>query len=109
MPTVYVVNKGSHDHSDAERYGEIRYLTKGKVSRYATNNMWREFFPTLKDSKPEDYILVTGLTVMNIVATSIFSSLHGKINLLLYKGPTRDEPGRYVERTFLPLGQGGER
>jgi hypothetical protein len=102
MTKVYIVNKGCHDHSDAKRFGELTYLSDTALNRYATSNMFREFMPKLKKSSPDDYILLTGLSVMGAVACSIFAFLHGRINLLLYKSTRKEgEKGRYVERTIV--------
>ena len=101
MPTVYIVNKGSHDHSDAERFGEIKYLSEGAINRYSTNSMYRTFYPKLLKSKPEDYILTTGLTVMSCIASGLFSMFHGRLNLLIYKASRTGGPGKYIQRNMI--------
>jgi len=60
--------------------------------------MYRDFAEVLKNSEAEDYILPTGLTVMSIIACSIFGRLHGKLNLLLFKSGSERY---YVERAIL--------
>lgn len=95
---VYVINKSGHDFSPAKEYGELVFLSKGMVDKYDTNQMYRQFRKELKDSNPEDYILETSLTTLNVVACSLFAYKHGRLNLLLFKN------GRYVERTIM-LGQ----
>ena len=94
MATVYVVNRGAHDFSPAKQYGELVFMSEGTMSKYAMSNMHRTFMDFLKDSKPEDMILITSLTSMCCIATAIMTHLHGKVNFLLYK----DE--RYVKRTI---------
>ena len=102
MPKVYVINKGCHDHSDAERFGELVFMSEGPINRYAVSRMYREFAHYLVDSHPEDYLLVTGLTIMVSVACVIFGRLHGRVNYLIYSpSRTPGEPGRYVERTIM--------
>lgn len=95
MPTVYVVNKSAHDFSAAEAFGELRFLSVGSKDRYAVNSMHRDFQECLKDSQPNDYILLCGLTVMNCIACSIFAALHGKLNLLIFR------KGSYLERNLI--------
>lgn len=82
---VYIVNKSGHDISDAERFGDIVYLSSGPHSRYATNNIYRTFKPILEVSHPDDYLLLTGLTIMNVIAASIMAMTHGKLNLLIHR------------------------
>jgi hypothetical protein len=95
---VYIVNRGGHDNSDAERFGEIVYLSEGLMNRYATTQIYRQFASILKNSHPGDFILVTGLSVMTAIACSIFSRKHGELNLLLFKSSS--DGGRYVERSL---------
>lgn len=102
MTKVFVTNRGGHDHSDAERFGELIFLSEGSISRYATTQIYRQFSEKLKNSRPEDFLLPTGLTVMNLIASSIMAHMHGRINLLLYK-PSNKKGGQgfYVERSLL--------
>jgi hypothetical protein len=96
MAKVYVINKGGHDYSDAKRFGELHFLSEGPISKFAVSKIYREFAMQLRESTPNDYILVTGLTTMACIACSCFSFLHrGKLNMLLYKN------GRYIERRLL--------
>lgn len=79
----------------AEKYGELIALSEGSMNRYGTNNMHRKFEEILKESSPDDYILMCGLSVMNVIACSIFTHLHGQLNLLMFKD------GGYVERNII--------
>ena len=101
MAKVYIVNKGCHDHSDAQRFGQLVYLSEGAINRYATSTMYREFWPKLLDSDAGDFILPTGLSIMSNIACSIFATIHGRLNLLIYKASRRGGPGRYVERILI--------
>lgn len=92
--TVYVVNNGGHDFSAAERFGRIVYLSDGLLNKYSVNVMYRMFSAKLRNSKPDDYILCTSLTQMNMVAAGIMSVLHDRLNVLIYKD------GGYVARTI---------
>ena len=96
MPTVYIINKGGHDYQDASRFGRVEYLSEGSYSPFAVDKMYREFSLKLRESSPDDYLLITGLTVMACIACSCFSFLHsGKLNLLLYRN------SKYIERKLL--------
>ncbi len=105
MKTVYVVNKSGHDFTAAEKFGELVYLTEGIVEWSGVTKMYRMFAAGLETSKPGDFILLTGLSVMNVVACSCFAYKHGKINLLLWN------KDMYISRS-LKLGElierGGE-
>ncbi len=92
---VFIVNKSSHDFSAAKKFGEIVFLSEGKISRYATNNMVREFTDLMENSSPDDFVVPCSLNVMNSIACAIFACKHGSLNLLLFKD------GSYIERNHI--------
>ena len=85
MPTVYVINKSSHDFSAAERYGPLVYLSEGLIDKWGINQIYREMEHGLASSKPDDYILLTGLPIQCILACAIFAMKHQRLNLLIHK------------------------
>lgn len=95
MSKVYITNKSAHDFSSAASYGRFIFLSEGSINRYATNLMYRRFMEVLQDSKPDDYLLPTGLSTMNLIAATIFALKHRRLNLLLFKD------GAYVERKLV--------
>lgn len=94
MPKVYIINKALHDFSAAKRYGSLHYLSEKPMDRYATNNIFRKFYRILSKSNEEDYILITSLNTMNIIACVIFALKHKKLNLLIHKPKSNN----YIER-----------
>ncbi len=97
MPKVYVPNNSGHDFSHAESFGELRFVTSGTVDRFKINNMYREAVSALEDSTSDDYIMVTGLTQINVVLTSVFAVKHGRLRLLMYDA--KEE--RYILREIV--------
>jgi len=95
MPRVYVVNTSGHDISDAERYGELVVMTEGTVDKFNITIMLRAFNEHLAYSTSDDFILVSGPTVMNCIACAMFAAKHGCLNLLLWRYE-RDGEDRYV-------------
>ena len=89
---VYITNKGGHDFSPAEPYGTFIYLSKGSINRYSVGRMYRQFATGMKHATEQDFILLTSLCVMNIIACVIFALKFQRLNLLLFKN------GGYVER-----------
>jgi hypothetical protein len=95
---VFVVAKGAHDFSAAEKFGELRFLSTSLIQLGSASSIHREFSRILaRESSPDDYILVSGLSLMNGLAFAIFYSLHGRLNLLIYN-KRLDE---YDERTLV--------
>lgn len=96
MPNVFVINKSAHDFSGAERFGELIYLTEGRQGHFNVNTMVTEFATKLKDSKQEDYFVLTSLNVLCVIACAIFVLMHkGHLNVLLFRD------GRYIPRELL--------
>lgn len=93
-PTVYIVNRSTHDYSRAEEYGDLLFLSEGPMDRYEPNAMVRQFTERLRDSSPNDYLVMCALSMMNSVAMTIFVLKHDCVNLLLYRS------NRYEERNL---------
>lgn len=91
---VYIVNKGPHTYEAAARYGRPVALSEGRLSRFAAGHLYRVFKAGLADSRPDDYLLLSGLGLANAIAASVFATMHGRLNLLLYNG------GWYVLRSI---------
>lgn len=94
MSKVFVLNKGPHDYSDAEFYGELVFCTEGSLDRDDTAQMYRVLTPYMNSSGPEDFILLTSLASLCAVASAMFAAKHGRLNLLIYNGDG------YIERTL---------
>ena len=99
MSNVFIVNKSIHDFSAANEFGKLIYLSEGSINRFNTSRIYRMFYPILKNSNKDDYILITGLTIMNLIAAFIFTMKHRRLNLLLF----RSFKGRkeYLERILI--------
>ncbi|MCK5604594.1 hypothetical protein KAR91_22085 [Candidatus Pacearchaeota archaeon] len=92
---VFIVNRSCHNFSAAKKFGELVFMTEGQINRYAISEVFRAFDEPLNNSHVDDYLLVSGMSTMLVVASSILANKHGRINLLLYKN------GRYLERTVM--------
>lgn len=88
MATVWVVNYAGHDFSSALSWGEIRPLTHGYVSLESLDRLKYIFVEATKDSSPEDWLLLSGLMVLNSLASLIMWHRHGRVNLLIHDRKT---------------------
>ena len=89
---VYVTNRGGHSYEAAEKFGEVVYITEGTLNRFATSSLYRAFVDGMKDSQPQDYILITSMSIVNAIGAAVFARKHGCLNLLLYRS------GEYILR-----------
>jgi hypothetical protein len=105
MSKVYVINKAAHDFTAAKEYGQLVFLSSRPINRYATNKMFRIFNETLRLSESDDYILITSLTIMNIIACSLFVLRHEKLNLLIHQPSTNNYIERRMDFTDLATGE----
>lgn len=92
---VFIANKSAHDFSDAERFGELVFVTGGKLNRFNVNDMHRQTAEAMKDSSPRDHIVLCSLNTLNSIICSVFATKHKRLNLLLFK------QGKYIERNIV--------
>jgi len=97
---VFIVNDSGHDFSAAERYGDLVTMSEGPLDKFNLTAMRRVFDQFLQASNPGDFILHSGPGVMNALACSIFASLHGRLNLLLYRADSK-AGDHYVARKLV--------
>lgn len=97
--TIYIVNRSGHDFSAALDHGKrLVYLTEGDTPKLKTNQAYRKIVSKLNKSSSEDYLLLSGLSIINTIAGAVFARKHGRLNLLIYKKKA-GEKGFYVPRT----------
>lgn len=90
MRRVFVPNDAGHDMSDAKRFGEVVYMTRGALRRNAVREHAKAIRSALSTSSPDDYVVVGGLSIITAIAAAAFAARHGHVNFLLW------ERGRYI-------------
>lgn len=103
-PTVFIVNRGNHDYSQAETFGVVQALSEGHLNRFHTTNMARLFSAALANSSKEDFILVGGPVIAVAIACAIFTLKHQRLNLLIWQ-PDDELGGRYICRKTVFAGE----
>jgi hypothetical protein len=93
MPRVWVVNFAGHNHSKAETYGELRFITKGYVSLGSMDRVLFEVVESIAQTEPDDFMLPCGLLILNVIASAACLHRHGVMRVLIWdkKGPTYRE------------------
>lgn len=95
---VYIVSDGGHNYEDAKRFGELIFCTERVIKRSDIAQMYRELGEALLTAQAEDYILVSSLTSMCMVAAAIMADRFGELHLLIY------EDGRYTAHDLILSG-----
>ncbi len=94
MRKVFIVNDGGQDFSSAREFGELVTCTTGLIRKDRIDLMLSDLRLALKDSDPDDLILVSGLTSLCMVAAALMTEWHGKVNMLIW------HDRKYVARTI---------
>jgi hypothetical protein len=100
MPKVLIANDSGHDFSGARSFGEFVILTKGTINRFRLTSMFRTMRNAIMASEPDDLILLSGPTILNVIACSFFTFRHGRLNLLIFRAE-RDGSDHYVVRRLV--------
>lgn len=81
---VWVVNDYDHDFSDAERFGRLIALSTGRVNVFQTHRLKKTFEARMENCQKDDYILLSGAQVLNVIAAMTMAKKVGCVNLLIY-------------------------
>jgi CTP:phosphocholine cytidylyltransferase-like protein len=91
LPNVWVVNNSGHDFSPAYEYGEdVYYLTTGRVNIFKTNKLISEFKGKMANFKEDDWLLLSGNAILNVLAVTVALEKHGMVQTLLYNAITNN-------------------
>lgn len=85
-PRVFVPNKSGHDFSSASEFGEIVFLTTGRVNRHAANTIYQEVAEMMENVNDTDHIIVSSLNIITMMAAAIMARKTGFLNLLVFSG-----------------------
>ena len=88
MGDVYVVNHSGHNIRNAKRYGNIRLLSEGRVNIFATDRITAEFNFALGDFGEDDYILLCGAPILNVLAVVCALKKTPVVRVLVYNAKT---------------------
>ncbi len=85
--TAWIVNYGGHDYSGALNRSDISnidYLTEDYVPLGYLDRVTREVFTKIEKTSPDDYLLISGLTVLNAIAAIAWYRKHHQVKLLIW-------------------------
>jgi len=84
-PKVFA-STDSHDVSSASSFGEVVTLVPSQLGIQSsdTRKIAKMVMGPLKDSQPQDYLLLAGEKSINAIAAAVLSRRHGCLNLIMY-------------------------
>lgn len=99
---VFVVNFSEQDLTDAERFGEIVFLTEGRsINIFNVEGILSDVRPKLADAKIDDYLLLCGSPVLNAIFATLMMFKFGSLNMLIFDAKTRTYTARTVSEVQL--------
>jgi hypothetical protein len=97
-PRVYIPNRSYHDFKGATKYGELVFLTEGRLpNRYQLNDLALMCSQKMQGAGQDDMLLVSGPTTLNCIAAALLAHKFGRINFLIYDQKT----DKYTQRTVV--------
>lgn len=84
MPRVFVSNYASHDFTEAEKYGEIIFITKGYVSFESLDRVLFQCAENQLSATEDDWFLISGSNVITLFAAIVWLHRHKKLKLLVH-------------------------
>ena len=98
MAKVYVVNNTNHDYSKAEQYGELVYVTKGKLPIFKTNTVRAMLEKGLVKFSKDDYLLISGPAIVSIMAATILYNNFDTVKFLVFDAKQQDYVVRHLNK-----------
>lgn len=82
---AYIANFSGHDYTALMKWAqEAKYVTKGYVSFGSLDRVKYRVAEAIADSKPEDYLVLSGRAIICVLAAIMWIEKHGKVKLLVW-------------------------
>ena len=95
----FVVNSAHHDFSilKSENPEEVINITEGKVNIFHTDRLRNEMKFVMESNgiKDDDFLVISGAGILNVMAASIMKELTGRINAMVFNFTDKKYHKRY--------------
>jgi len=98
MAKVYVVNNANYDYSKAEQYGELIYVTRGKLPIFKTNTVRAMLEKGLVKFTKDDYLLISGPAIVSVMAATILYNKFDTVKFLVFDAKQQDYVVRHLNK-----------
>jgi len=98
MAKVYVVNNANYDYSKAEQYGELVYVTKGKLPIFRTSTVRAMLEKGLVKFTKDDYLLISGPAIVSVMAATILYNNFDTVKFLVFDAKQQDYVVRHLNK-----------
>lgn len=98
MAKVYIVNNANHDYSKAEQYGELMYVTRGKVPIFKTSTVRAMLEKGLVEFTKDDYLLISGPAIVSVMAATVLYNKFDTVKFLVFDAKQQDYVVRHLNK-----------
>lgn len=98
MAKVYVVNNANHNYSKAKQYGELVYVTKGKLPIFKTSTVRAMLEKGLVKFTKDDYLLISGPAIVSIMAATVLYNKFDTVKFLIFDAKQQDYVVRHLNK-----------
>jgi hypothetical protein len=95
------LNRHCHDYSAAAQYGTLNIVTEGIVPIFKIDALTDTVRNGLKEFKQDDFLLVSGPSVLGMIALGLLFTKYDAINLLVHDARSQKYVPRYLSKTLL--------
>lgn len=81
-PVVWLVNEGGHNYEGAKKFGRLMPLTRDSINPFALDRLALLVGQRLTHAKETDFILISGLALVNALVLAMWFSKFEKANIL---------------------------
>src|ERR1700681_948330 len=99
---VFISNlSGEHDYQPAAEFGALKPVTSGNYPVFKTHRLRDEIAEVLAKSTVNDYLLLSGSSMVAGLCMTYWLMIHDKVNLLLYDKKATKYVCKTVSRSEL--------
>lgn len=95
MSKVYILTDGGHDYSGAKDFGDLVFCLPDVIKKSDVAQMYRELSVALEDYQVDDYLLVSGLTTLCMVASAMIAHRFEEVRFLIF------DKGQYTAKQLF--------
>jgi len=87
--TVWIINEGGHDYSEAEKFGNLIPVTVGAINPFNPDRIMINVRSIFELAKVDDWILISGNQMVCMVMFAMWIERFGSANILQWSTKKR--------------------
>jgi len=84
MSIIWIPKNASHDYEAASAFGTRRFIFEDTQDMFNPDRLLERARLVLAKSAAEDFLMLAGPQIMNIVAYQVLLEKHGQVRLLMF-------------------------